>query len=172
VAAWSVLSCSNDPDTCEDVAKGDRLTITILEPFDSNSKFKGAVVAPSTCHEPLGLVAGAELRAIVTGFVGDSCLSGLAEFEDLGEWQWQAQTAQPGVSGAFVLYGPHQLTRESCTGDAFVRLKSRTGVPTREPEPGATPPAVLQLGFAADPGDDPECPVDCYMEFAVTIAKN
>lgn len=175
LALWVVVvpACPLDADNCKGLRVGDQVEVTLVEPWDTQSRFPGSsAAAPLTCHDSIGFAANGAFVATLTDFLGNhGCLSGITETFALGGWTWTRDPALVSVPGGAVLEGLYLGQMGACTGRIRVVVQADR-LPSTPPEPGRTPRATMRFGFDATGTSvgDSACPQTCGGEMVVSVA--
>jgi hypothetical protein len=139
------LACSKEP--CFPDSEGKEYRITVIERWDSNSRFPGG--SPGTCPVGLDLESGSSLLVRVDRFNrgGTSCHCGMGSaIEAPDGWTWEG--AEPAYCGANFFQLNTHGQNGACTGEVHISVHA-PHVPTGVAVPGQ-PVAYLKRNFQED----------------------
>lgn len=158
VALFVTIGCDDPLPPCSyDLEKGQRLGLTVIEPFDMGSRFRFeekrvVLQGPQGCHRFDGLAPGVGMEIQITGEaeVHYGC-NPVTAFVSKAPAQVTLNGTLPGSFaqvGALLGIG-HRVTIGDCSGTWFINLNGRGHVGhLAEPVPGQDPPVVMHREFA------------------------
>jgi hypothetical protein len=175
----TLCACSaSSPHACYGLQVGDRIQLSVIEPYDANSNYTYSTQSNSSCDDGLDLAAGQTLVASVVDLRGDmQCSSGIASFGPVGGWTWQLKDNQNPPPG-LLLYGLYTATLGQCTGTVEIQV-SADATPFVPPVVGQAPHVVIGRSFVGD-ATNTACPNvgtvfqggrSCVGTFVVSAAK-
>ncbi|MDP9035853.1 MAG: hypothetical protein M3O50_13715 [Myxococcota bacterium] len=174
VVAGVVLNCSGpDSAPCYGVAIGNKLDITIVDTYDTNSQYSWTGRYPAECGFGFDLTQGQVLHAtVVSARAGDNtgCQVGFPEFTPFDGWTWARTPPGQSPTGGTMLDGAYWATRGSCSSalGAVVEVV-QSGDPFQPSVPGQRPRVVLKRVFNGGQ-DATTCP-GCLGHFVVDVKK-
>jgi hypothetical protein len=157
----ALASCKNAaPQSCFGLQRGDRIELTVVEPYDSHSQFTFSPQYSSDCELGFDLANNQKLEATVVDLAANDnadCESAIASMGPVGDWTWQLQSNQGGPTDLF-LAGRYTATRGQCTGTVGIRVNA--GMTPFVPSVVGQPPHVLLERFFNGQATNPACPGD------------
>jgi hypothetical protein len=175
-------ACTQQVTTCGGLHAGDRVEITVVEPYDSSSQYTYSnSYSSDTCNGGVDFTAGQVLDVTVARLDGDTatCASSVADFgsQSIGGWTWALQ-ANAAARADVLLAGQYTATDGACTGNANI-VVSADGTPFAASVAGQSPHAVLVRSLSTDASNS-ACPTagtvymgttTCTGAFVVSLRK-
>jgi hypothetical protein len=153
-----LVGCAPVPiSSCAGLSRGDRIELTIIEPYDSNSQFQRYPneTAPShPCGLGIDLSGGQVLQATVVDFRGEVGCAAVLTYGPVGDWTWELAYTPSG--GDHFLYGVYKATRGQCAGNVEVKVFADS-TPFVAPVRGQLPHVILTRSLNLD-ANNPACP--------------
>jgi hypothetical protein len=159
-------------DPCFPDSNGRQYRITIVERWDSSSRFPGGSVPSFPCPDGLDLRPGVSFVVRVDGFSGGApgCLCGTGSVVQSHDgWAWAGSMAAECGGSFFEL--KTNVTNETCSGISDVAIDA-SKVPTGTEVPGQRPVAYLRRNFQESTGDcGPISTRVCTESFVIEIEQ-
>ena len=169
----NAAACGASPP-CLGLARGDTVSISLVEPWDTNSQFAGPHnFPPLTCNPSVGFASGQTFTATLTSFGGDgSCASGVADSFAIGDWTWTQDPGLHNVASGGVLEGNYLTTHAGCDGRLTIDVRA-SALPSGAPQPGQRPTATAHFMYnpSGQTAGAPGCPAACGGEMVATVEK-
>jgi hypothetical protein len=156
----SVVACGQvQTRPCFGLQRGDRIELTVIEPYDPTSHYPyAASYSASSCELGFDLADGQVLEATVVDMRSDDtadCQTGIAQMGPVGGWTWQL-ASQQSPPPDLLLYGSYAATMGQCTGSVQMKLHSDQ-TPFVPPIVGQVPHVLLERQFQGN-ASNPACP--------------
>ncbi|MDP9149359.1 MAG: hypothetical protein M3O36_05380 [Myxococcota bacterium] len=153
-AAGVILNCSSsDSSPCYGVVVGDKLDITIVDTYDTNSQYAWLGANAAECGFGFDLTQGQVLHATVTSSRAGAytgCRVGFPEFASFDGWAWTPTPPGEDPSGGTMLDGSYWATHGSCSSALGIAVDVlRSSDPFQPAVPGQWPHVVLTRAFNA-----------------------
>jgi hypothetical protein len=156
VATLCGCPANSGVQACYGLKIGDRIELSVIEPYDANSQYKYSSSVNSSCENGLDLSGGQTLEATVVDLRGETqCATGIANFGPVGGWSWQLKAYQQPAAG-LLLFGSYTATLGQCTGSVEIQV-SADATPFVPPVVGQVPHVLLSRNFSGD-GANSACP--------------
>jgi hypothetical protein len=157
---------------CYGVQAGDRLSITVVEQYDSTTHYGPSVYEqPAGCGFGLDVVQGQVLTATaVAGASGTDCSVATPVFDPAAAWSWADAGALGGEGGGDVLAGSYQLQSAQCSGLVQLEFHVVSGDPFEPSVPGEVPHVVMYRFYYGGTSSETGC-VSCQDTYVVSLTK-
>jgi len=167
------IPCCADRSPCYGLTAGDRVDITVVEPYDQNSQYlltNNVLFGPTPgCGFGFDLSQGLVLHATVAENESDrNCKVAAPTFEPFNGWTWTL-SSDPGTPDT-VLAGAYSASDGACTGLVALTFYVESGDPLQPSVPGQVPHVVMTRQFDGSAPDTPTCH-GCLGNFVVNLHK-
>lgn len=160
-----------------DLKPGDRVAVTVVEPYDGNSHYPinpGDYPAAPGCGFGFDVQQGQVLAATVVSVTNPEpqCAQiAQVSIAPFGSWTWTIAGNDASCRGD-VMGGYYKATDGSCVGYVNVSVQHVSGDPFAPSVPGQLPHAVMQRTFERTSTSPPAwCVSNCVGNFVVNLQR-